>query len=325
MARGALANICWLCGEFEAARTHAEQGMLLYTREHHHGVGVLYSGRDPGVAQRSGSAVSLWVLGYPDYALQRSDAGIVLARELAHRTSIVFALVFDAMVHQHRRESRETRRQAEAAIALATEQDLAQWLAWGTALRGWALVVQGELEDGMAQLREGLAGWRAVRGGALAPYFLALQADAYAQMGRAEEGLDTVAEALAITDRTHESYMEAELYRLKGELLKDTAAAEACLRQAIEIARRQQAKSFELRAVTSLVRRFQPQGRQTEAHRMLSELYGWFTEGFDALDLKEARALLDKDQAELDKANERTRSNWTMDHSDIRGSRFAQS
>jgi predicted ATPase len=292
MARGALTNTCWLTGDFEAVRTHVDQGIAIYVPRLHHSLASLHGGRDPGVAQRSGSAVSLWLLGYPDQALQRCQEGIALARELAHTTSLVFALIFDAMVHQHRRESQHTRQQAQTAVALATEQELAQWLVWGTALRGWALVEQGESEEGIAQLRQSIAGWRAIAAGALTPYFLALLADAHARIGQAADALATLAEALAITEQTHEGYMEAELYRLKGELLVDPTAAEACLCQAIEIARRQKAKSFELRAVTSLGRLYHKQGRHIEGRQMLAEVYGWFTEGFDTPDLKEARALL---------------------------------
>jgi predicted ATPase len=292
VAHGALANICWLCGDFEAVRAHAEQAIPIYVPQQHHRLASLYGGRDPGVAQRSGAAVSLWLLGYPDQALQRCHEGLTLARELAHTSSIVFALIFDGIVHQHCGDARQTRQQAEAAIALAGEQQLPQWLAWGTALRGWALVEQGESEEGIAQLRQGIAGWRAVRGGALTPYFLALLADAYGKTGKLEEGLATLAEALTITEQTHEGYMESELYRLKGELQREVTDAEACFHQAIGIAQRQKAKSFELRAVMSLSRLYQKHGRQAEARQMLGEIYGRFTEGFDTFDLKTAAALL---------------------------------
>jgi predicted ATPase len=292
MAHGALANVCWLSGNFEAVRTHAEQAIAIYVPQQHHSLRSLYSGRDPGVAQRSGPAVSLWLLGYPDQALQRCHEGLTLARELAHTPSVVFALIFAAMVHQHRRESQHTRRHAEAAIALASEQELAQWLPWGTALRGWALVEQGETDEGIAQLRKAIAGWRAVRGRALSPYFLALLADAYARTGQAGKAGAALAEALAITEETHEGYMEAELYRLKGEVEVEPREVESCLQRAIEIAKRQNAKSFELRAVVRLNRLYQQQGSQAEGRRMLASTYGWFTEGFDTVDLKEAAALL---------------------------------
>jgi predicted ATPase len=172
-------------------------------------------------------------------------------------------------------------------------------LPWGAALRGWALAEQGQAEEGIAQLRQAIADWRAAGSRALVPYFLGLLAEAYARMGRADEGLITLAEALAITEQTHEADAEAQIPRLKGELLLIRAAqeeqeAEACFRQAIEIARRQRAKSLELRAVMSLSRLWQRQNKQAEARQMLAEVYGWFTEGFDTADLKEAKSLLDR-------------------------------
>jgi predicted ATPase len=135
---------------------------------------------------------------------------------------------------------------------------------------------------------------RPVSGGALTPYFLALLADAYARIGAADQALTALAEALIITEQTHEGYMEAELHRLKGELVRDPEEAEACFQQAIDIARRQKAKSFELRAVMSLSRVYRKVGRQNEARQMLAEIYGWFTEGFDTGDLKDAAALLEE-------------------------------
>jgi len=293
LAHNSLANTCWLTGDPELCRTHNEQSMAIYTPLQHHSLAALYSGWDPGVACRSGGARNLWLLGYPDRALQRGNEAITLARELGHAYSEVFALVFNAMLHQHRRDAPRTLQQTEAAIKLATEQELASWLPWAAALRGWALVELGQADEGIAQLREGIARWRAVTAGCLVPYFLALLADAYATMGRGEEALTTLAEALTITEQTHEGYMEAELYRLKGELLADPTEVEACFYQAIEIARRQKAKSFELRAVMSLGRVYHKQGRHTEARQVLAKVYGWFTEGFDTPDLKEAGALLD--------------------------------
>jgi predicted ATPase len=293
LAHNSLGNTLWLTGDIAGSVTHNERSMAIYVPQQHHSLAALYSGWDPGVACRAGGAKNLWILGYPDRAIQRGDEAIALARELDHAYSEVLALVFNAVLHQHRRDAQRTRRQAEAAIALATEQELASWLPWAAALRGWALVELGQADEGIAQLREAIARWRTVTAGCLVPYFLALLADAYATMGRAEEALATLAEALAITEQTHEGYVEAELYRLNGELQSEPEHAEACFCRAREIARRQSAKSFELRAVMSLGRLYHKQGRHTEARQMLAEIYGWFTEGFDTADLKEAGALLE--------------------------------
>jgi predicted ATPase len=243
--------------------------------------------------------LSLWSLGYPDRAFQKGREAITLAREISHAYSVVFALIFEAMVHQRRRDALRTLQQTEAALALANEHGFAPWLAWGTTLRGWALVDQGRVEEGIAQLRQGIAGWKAAVGsGALAPYFLTLLGEAYMRSEQSDEGLETLAEALAITDRTHEGYAEAEIHRLKGELLlmraaPEEQAAEASFRQAIDIARRQGARSLELRGVMSLSRLYQKQGKRAAARPMLAEIYGWFSEGFDTAALKEAAALLE--------------------------------
>jgi predicted ATPase len=154
------------------------------------------------------------------------------------------------------------------------------------------MVEQGTADEGIAELRQGVADWRAM-GLVFRPHFLFLLAESYARIGQVEEALATLAEALAITEQTHEGFAEPELHRLRGELLLDAAAAEACFHQAIEIASRQQAKSFELRAVMSLSRLYHKQGRHIEARQTLSQIYCWFTEGSDSADLKEAAALLE--------------------------------
>src|SRR5439155_15188099 len=179
---------------------------------------------------------------------------------------------------------------AEAVIALSSEQGFALTLAWGTIYRSGALAEQGQLEEGIAQLRQGLAAYRATGGELARIYYLALLAEAYGRVGQPEEGLSALAEALAAVDTNGERFYEAELYRLRGELTLAQSSvqglassvqkeAEECFQKAIEIARKQQAKSLELRAVTSLARLWQSQGKRNEAHEMLAEIYGWFTEG----------------------------------------------
>jgi predicted ATPase len=184
-------------------------------------------------------------------------------------------------------------------MALSTEQAFPFWLAFGTILRGWALTAQGEGAGGIAQVHQGLVAYRATESELHRPYFLSLLADAYGKVGQPEEGLAVLVEALAIVDNTGKSYWEAELHRQKGELLlmqkgQKVGEAEECFRQALDIARRQQARSFELRVAMSLSRLWQQQGKQEEAHQLLAEIYGWFTEGFDTADLKEAMILLEE-------------------------------
>ena len=188
------------------------------------------------------------------------------------------------------------------------------WLGQGAILQGWALAEQGQSEEGLTQVRQGLATYEAIGAGLLQSYFLALLAAAYGKAGQAEEGLAALAEALTVVDKSGGRFYEAELYRLKGILVLQSgvrgpasenpnpqhltpstqaeAEAAACFQKAIAVAQRQQAKSLELRAVMSLSRLWQRQGKTDEARQLLSEIYGWFTEGFDTKDLQEARALL---------------------------------
>jgi len=213
-------------------------------------------------------------------------------------------------VHLFRREGQDAHAQAEALLTLAHEHGFAESLAFGTSLRGWALVERASLsgareqrEAGLGQLREGLAAFRAIGEELFDPLFLGTVAQGYGQGGQAEEGLRVVAEALAVVEKNDERFYEAELYRIKGELALRAGEkakrgngeeAEECFLKAIEIAQKQQAKSLELRAVMSLARLWQSQGKKAEAHQMLAEIYNWFTEGFDTRDLQEAKTLLEE-------------------------------
>jgi predicted ATPase len=287
----------WL-GENVPAREHLEQGMALYDPQQHRSHAFLY-GQDPGVACQSFAAWPIWVLGYPDRALQSIHEALTLAQEFTHPFSLAFALTMALLLHQFRREAQAVQERAEAVIAISTEQGFPFWLAYGTILRGWALTAQGQGAEGIAQVRQGLVAHRVTRSELQRPYFLALLAEAYGEVGQPEEGLTVLVEALARVDNTGERYWEAELYRRKGELLliqqgQKVGEAEECFRQALDTARRQQAKSLELRAAMSLSRMWQQQGKQEEAHKLLAEVYGWFTEGFDTADLKEAKILLEK-------------------------------
>ena len=287
----------WL-GEMAPARAHLEQGMALYDPQQHRSHAFVY-GQDPGVACRSLAAWPIWMLGYPDQALQSINDALTLAQELTHPFSLVFASTIASVVHQFRREEEAVQERAEALMTLSNEQGFAFWLAYGMTLRGWALATQGEGAEGIPQIRQGLAAYRATGAEVDRPYFLALLAEAYGKVGQPKEGLTVLDEALAIVDNTGVCHWEAELHRRKGELLlvhqgKKLVEAKAYFRKALEIARRQQAKSLELRAAMSLSRLWQQQGKQEEAHQLLAEIYGWFKEGFDTADLKEAKALLEE-------------------------------
>jgi len=242
-------------------------------------------------------AVPLWLLGYPDQALQRSHEALTLAQELVHPFSLTTALNWGAELHQLRREWPRTREQAEALVALAREQGFAERLATSLIMHGWALAEQGHTAEAIAQMRQGICAARDAGREVKRPYSLALLAEACGKAGEAEEGLRLLAEALEIVQATEERYYEAELHRLQGELLlargpEHQMEAESCFHHALDIARRQSAKSLELRAAVSLSRLWQRQGNRDAPRQLLGELYSWFTEGFDTLDLQEAQALL---------------------------------
>ena len=225
-----------------------------------------------------------------------------LADALAHPSSRAYAFTLAAALAQYRGAAQQTRVYAEALLALAREQGLVFWAAIGLCFQGWAVAAQGQTDDGIARLRQSLAEVHATGAALNRPRALGLLADIYWHTGQATEGLLALDEALTVVNRTGERYYEAELYRLKGVLglqqAREAGAsplcteAEACLHQALGIARQQQAKSLELRAAMSLARLAQQQGKGAEARELLAPIYGWFTEGFDTADLQEAYALL---------------------------------
>jgi predicted ATPase len=251
-----------------------------------------------GVCCRAWGARVLWALGYPDQAVQRGQEALTMAHTLARPYDLV-AMLFESANLQYRlREWQTMQAHVEAGLALAAEHGFARYVMLGALHRGMALAAQGQAAEGIAQMRRGLAALRATGTVSGMPTFLAHLASAYAQIGQVDEGLHVLAEALAVVDTTGGRNYEAELHRLHGELLlqppvPDALAAEACFQRALDVARRQQAKSWELRAATSLARLWQQQGKRAEARELLTPIYGWFTEGFDTVDLQEAKALLD--------------------------------
>jgi class 3 adenylate cyclase/predicted ATPase len=318
-AHHALGDTVYFLGDLARARTHQEQAIALYDPQQHRFL-AFGQGYDLGMDALAHGAWVLWYLGYPEQALQRSQAALNLAQELSHPYSLAHALFCAAWLHHLRREAPIVQKQAEAAMTLAAEHGFAMELAWGTIFHGLALAEQGQQQEGIAQIREGLAAWQATGGEVFRPGWIAQLAEVYGQIGKTVEGLALLADALGMVNKTGERLHEAELYRLKGELTLQAAnqkskgkgqkakietnprsltpdpqgegEAEACFLKAIDISRKQQAKSLELRATMSLARLWQQQDKRDEARQMLSEVYGWFTEGFDTKDLQEAKALL---------------------------------
>jgi predicted ATPase len=296
IAHQALGATWFNFGMLPAARQHLEAGIALYTPDQRRAP-AFRMGQDPGVSCRAYAAWTLWVLGYPEQALACLHEALALAHELSHSPSLAFARCRAAFVLQCRRDVPAVHEQAEAAVALATEQGFPQWVAQGTSLRGWALAMQGQGAEGMAQVRQGIAAFRTTGSALAVPYFCTMLAEVCAHLGQTEDGLQALAEAHTLVEQHEERYWEAEISRLWGVLLlrqpgTPQAEAEAWLQRALDVARRQEAKSLELRAAMSLSRLWQQQGKQVEARELLAPIYGWFTEGFDTPDLQEAKALL---------------------------------
>jgi predicted ATPase len=289
-------TLFWL-GAGTSAHMHFTQGMALYDPSQHRTATFLY-GEEAGVLCHSLTAWTLWYLGYPEQGWARNDEALTFAQQHAHLYSLSFVLCGAAFFHQFRREVRLTQERAEATISLTKEQGFPFWRAVGSLLRGWALAHQGWAQEGIEQITQGLSAFRATEAEQVRPYFLALLAEVHGTLGEPEAGLEVLKEALTLVDKTGERWYAPELYRLKGELLLQQSSdhsteAEVCFHHAISIAQNQSAKSWELRAATSLARLWQQQGKRQEAHDLLAPVYHWFTEGFDTADLQDAKALLD--------------------------------
>jgi predicted ATPase len=296
-------NSLFLFGKLIPALEHMERAISLYDPQTHHVHAFLY-GLDPGVFCLARTAWLLELLGHSDQASKRMAEALALAHRQSHAFSLAVALLHALSVFDLRREWPALQQQAEAAIAVCREQGFASILAQATMWRGYALAQQGQTEEGIALMRGGLDAQLATGASLFRPLFLCFLAEACGTAGRFEEGLAAVAEAIAIMGKTDERYYEAELHRLNGDLVLRRSGVEAepsvqteaeeCFRKSIEIARQQEARSFELRVVTSLSRLWKQQGKKEQARQMLAEIYGWFSEGFDTKDLKEAKALIEQ-------------------------------
>jgi class 3 adenylate cyclase/DNA-binding winged helix-turn-helix (wHTH) protein/predicted ATPase len=297
-AHSALGQTLFQLGEYATARTHLEQGIALIDPMTQLAQ-ALRQGESSGVRCLVQVARTLWCLGYPTQAVQRSQEALALAQELAHPYSLAVAQFQTAFLHHHCRDVLAVQAQADALLTLATAQGFPLYVGHGTYLRGWALAMQGQDEAGLAQLRQGLAAIVEVGQELSRPFGLILLAEAAGQVGQVEEGLRLLTETLTVLEASGRGDLLAETYRLQGTLLlrqtvPDAAQAAACFQRALTIARRQQARSWELRTTLSLSRLWQRQDKHAAAYQMLAEIYRWFTEGFDTPDLQEAKVLLDE-------------------------------
>jgi predicted ATPase len=307
-AHGALGITALYLGDPVAGRRHLEHGMALYERLTQHPMALLLSLLQVGVVYRIGAAWVLQHLGYPDQARQRSQDALALAQACTSPFNRCNLLLFLAIFHLFRREWGLAQQGVEEALRLATAHSFVLYMAVGQIVRGATLTRQAQGQEGVAHLRQGLAACHTLGTKALHPWGLAMLAESYGRLGQPEAGLTALAEARALIATTREAFYAAEIARLEGELRWQAgshgpdkgattalpAAAERCLQHALAVARRQQARWWELRAAMSLARLWQRQGKRAAACELLTPIYGWFTEGFDTADLQEAKALMEE-------------------------------
>jgi DNA-binding SARP family transcriptional activator/predicted ATPase len=290
--------LIWM-GRGSAARPHLEQGMALYDKAKHRAHAFVYGGHDPGMCALKCASWAFWLLGYPERGLRYSAESLSLAADLAHPPSLVVALVWACIFRDVRREAQAMHDHARALMHVASEQGAQQWLAAGTIFDACVRAELGEGEAAIADIKRGVDVYRSTGAALFMPYFLSLHARAERRIGRYDVALETVAEALRIARATGELVWEPELLRLEGEVRLADGACDVgrvlgCFDRAIEIARREQARSWELRAAVSRARVLAARGERADARRKLSDVYGEFTEGFDTADLSEAQHLLNE-------------------------------
>ena len=285
-------------GNLLVAKEHLEMAFSIYDGERS-GTFTRHGGVDIGISTLSLLALTLWQLGYPDQSVRRIKQAVLLARALSDPPSIVFAESFAGALHHYQREFRTAEEDTDRSLALSVEHGFTFWSVVNRARRSGMMAIETGSEEAAAEMEGGLSGFAATGTQLDRPYWLSLQAQAHAAIGRATDAMRGFTEALGAAESQQDRHYEAEVYRLKGELLvkqdgASLAEAQGCFGRAMQIARKQSAKSWELRGATSLARLLRDTGRRKEARTMLAEIYGWFTEGFDTADLKDAKALIDE-------------------------------
>jgi predicted ATPase len=283
-------------GDYTAAKGHFEEMIAFYQPQRHHRLLVTLRGSDAATSAMAYRALCLWCLGYPDQAQGQGCQALALARELDHPLSLADVLSYaGCMLSEMRRDARALLVNSEELIRLVQEKGLPGWVPFGSGFRGQALAALGQIDEGVEEMQQSVAAREARDLWCYMPGTLCSLAKAHAQAGRLVEAHAALDQALALVERTDEGLYKAELYRVHAELLRMQGLrdqAEAGFRRALDVARDQGAKSWELRTATALSLLWREQGRRAEARRLLADVYGWFTEGYETADLRAARELL---------------------------------
>jgi predicted ATPase len=285
-----------LPGNIAAGREHYDRAIGLYDPLKHRSLTTRF-GQDPRVATLCFRSLAMWMLGYPEAGLQDTQDALKDARELDQAGTLMLALFHVSFFHLLRGEYAKTSSLVEQLFTLTTEKDAVFWRANGTMVQGSAFALSNQPEDAIRLITSGMAAFRSTGARVWLPIHLACLAKAYAELGRFEDAQRSIEEAMTAAQVTKERWCEAEIHRIAGEIalmppMPDAAKAATCFQRALDIARAQQARAWELRTVTSLARLWKNDGRGAEAHNLLAPVFGWFTEGFNTLDLLEAKAFL---------------------------------
>jgi predicted ATPase len=285
-------------GDIADARAHFDSAMALYDPAEHRSLATRF-GQDVGVAILSWRSLALWLLGYPDAALADAGQALKEAREIGQAPSLMYALVVTTFTLIHRGNSAAATAQLDEAAALAAEKGALLWKATGMTNRGCIWAVTGKAADAIQMITSGITAFRSTGSTLFTPWHLSNLAKAYAELGQFEDAWRCLDEAMMAVETTKETWCAADFHRMAGEIAllssePNAEKAEAHFERALAIASEQQGKSFELRAATSMARLWRDQGKRKEACGLLGPVYSWFTEGFDTLDLKEAKSLLNQ-------------------------------
>jgi predicted ATPase len=285
-------------GDIAEGRAHYNQSIALYEPAERRPLAARFS-QDALVADLSVRSWALWLLGYPDAALADADHAVKDAREIGHANTLMFALTLTSLNHLLCGNYAAANAQLDEIIALANEKGALTWKAQGMVLQGCVFALTGKTSTAVHMIDSGITAWRATGATLYVPLYLSHLTRAYAELGQFDHASGCIGEALTAIETNKERWCEAEINRLAGEIAlmsrePDAAKAEAYFERALAVARQQQAKSWELRATMSLARLWRDQGKVKQARELLAPVYGWFTEGFDTRDLKEAKALLEE-------------------------------